>query len=334
MFVGDSELRGIVLSLLVTLLGTDGRDPTPAEWLGIDLEAHARKVSNSSSEAAAMLKALKQKTATKVDVGALDWFVRLNSATGHAVEAVKWAALKHEMKTDLIVPSEFDLRYNLNGPPAVAFDQWQRRSSDPKYVWIRISYAFTQDSFSLINRELPTLVNQINMDTALILNAGKWDLWWLNQHADHWIDHTWYQDNGLNRWSLQKGEPAYRALYAKLEPLCANRECIFAEVGNGFKWRQPRTDEYVATIDRIVRSMPSLRMFSRWKTTAAMLEHMVDHAHFDNFVNTWEVHQLVGMLCSSDTCTDKAPTACTAEGACGNATGRGVWHSRCAIMCG
>ena len=91
--------------------------------------------------------------------------------------------------------------------------------------------------------------------------------------------------------------------------------------------------------------MPSLHgVIARWNSSKARVDdHMADQAHFDNFVNTWHVNQLVATVCDvaseSRACFAAAPQAqCAASGACGfpdekHLSGRLAWHSRCAIDC-
>jgi hypothetical protein len=329
-FVGDSELRGIVLATLSLLMAQRGDTPTPAEWLGINSTAHTEH-------------SIPLRDTGSLDIGALDWFLRVDSGSGKVVDVVKWAALKKGLD-DYKNASNLDLVRNLDGASGAAFRQC-KELADPQFICLRISYSFVQDTFDLVHRELP-LLGDLVKDATLVFLVGKWDLWWFNEHAHHWLKHNWYADNGLRRWSVDAGERAYTKLLGTLNELCTRPlGCTLLEVGYRTRLRQPRSDEYVATIRRIVKRMPALRALDRFElTTTASRDHMVDHAHFDGFVNLWTLHQLVAVLCDRPqsvgphVCTETPPTECLAQGVCTDFSvqqrlGRRAWHADCTIGC-
>ena len=102
----------------------------------------------------------------------------------------KWASFKAsypDQHPNLAASSEFDLHLNLNTTSAgAAFSRWRDRSHDPAHLWVRVSYAFTQDTYSLVSVQLPKLAPLLDKDAILMLGSGKWDLWWFNQHLDYW----------------------------------------------------------------------------------------------------------------------------------------------------
>jgi hypothetical protein len=67
-FVGDSELRGMVIGFLLLLTETKHDEPTSAEWLGVNMTVEKTRTNPGGS------------------VAAVDWLLRVSLETGKVVQ--------------------------------------------------------------------------------------------------------------------------------------------------------------------------------------------------------------------------------------------------------
>jgi len=176
LFVGDSELRGIVLSLLKEVLDNKYKDPTRDK---INLETRHSAYFNVDGYF----------DETKFNLGVIDFLIESDALTGEIIQVQRWSATKYSEEANNVMirlkhSNSKLLDYTRTG---VAFEEiLKNRNStnipefelSTKSHFTRISYIFTKWIDEVLGTYLSLLKpKSLNQVDQLIMNGGKWDLY-------------------------------------------------------------------------------------------------------------------------------------------------------------
>ena len=345
-FLGDSSLRGVVLSLLKLLLDGD-MHPDHVKWLGL-LAPITTKAGGPS-----------------VDVGFLDHTLVYRGNQRQAVTSFRSALDKLSVQTSFSSVIRLLIKGNAMVP---------RTESS-----IRITYVMSRHIPDLLQSLLPRFGAFIDKADRVIFTGGTWDMSFLDTTPSllkkrPFLDLPWFTDNKLRSWkdvpANKGGIPGYSKLFAGLNKWCRSRDilrrqhdlpsCVWL-TGNAFiPGVKPRDNALLLSSDqrqgerlhslwmRALKRQPFISLMDRWSSTRVLgTEHAVDGQHYDNAVNAWHVFQLVGMLSGGGqggarddrdgTCVERRrlPREYEQSNGCKTdfqgVTGRFLWSFRCVV---
>ena len=336
LFVGDSELRGITLSLLKELLNSEYRTPTRDN---INLETRHTAYFNVDGHF----------DESKFNLGVIDFMVETDVLTGEIINVHRWAATKystealsvianlhanHELLDHTSTGKAYALLVNRSSATKVS-----PPASPPPSHFTRISYIFTKWIAEVLGSYLTLLQpKRLGGVNRLIMNGGKWDLYhyWHDPSERNYAVNTkthWYSENGvdLTNWDKIAAYNLYLQLFQKLVTYCnraAGRGGSSSGGGGGgggsggggtlectwvtMSWAQPSTysssDVAVTDVSNTITQAlnmalkndlhRSVTVLDRWMSSRQVgNSDMVDSAHYDNLSNREDLARLMGIMC-------------------------------------
>ena len=164
-FLGDSELRGITLSLLKQLLHNNYKWPQHDD---ISLESRHSAYFNVDGSF----------DVTKFNLGAMDFLIETDTWTGEITRVFRWSATKNSADVNKIVRNlKAGRRFMDHTPTGQQFLKLEANSINPSRHWTRVSYFFTHEITEVVSTYLKLIKPaQIRGADHLVMNGGKWDL--------------------------------------------------------------------------------------------------------------------------------------------------------------
>lgn len=169
-FVGDSEIRGIVLSLLKQLLR--GTFENAADEVSLELN-HASYFGYDKKE---------DFNVNKFNLALIDFLIETNTWTGEIVSVSRWSATKYsdtdyDFRNRLQDTSNKDYQFFGHTRTGTAYSELIKKSN-PKTHFTRVSYMFTRWLHEALGEYLPLLSmpGRLEGTSTLIMNGGKWDM--------------------------------------------------------------------------------------------------------------------------------------------------------------
>ena len=159
-FLGDSELRGITLSLIKQILNNNYKYPTRDK---IDLtNRHSAYLNVGGSFDVA-----------KFNLGAMDFLIETDSWTGEIINVHRWSATKNSPEVNTIVSNLKNGRQFCDHTPSGLAFQKMKTIANPSRHWTRITYFFTHWIHEVIDTYLTLITpKQLKGADHLILNGG------------------------------------------------------------------------------------------------------------------------------------------------------------------
>ena len=329
-FVGDSEIRGIVLSLLKQLLRGTYENPLRDD-ISLELD-HASYFGYNKKEIFDV---------GKFNLASMDFLIESNTWTGAIVSVSRWSTTKYsendrDLRKRLEDTSNKDYQFLGHTRTGIAYLELYNKKN-PKTHFTRVSYMFTRWMHEALGEYLPllTLPGRLEGASTLIMNGGKWDMFHFmgsipdpTASSSTCLDHPvgvgcWIDEFSLKVWNEKKAYELYLANFRRLRSFCdkSSLDCVWATVG----WTSEGENLHVSKIEiestmaRALRTTllsdsnvvktstsvmhttsSSIHVLDRWSSSMEMgKKEMVDRAHYDNFANRQDLARLMGIICES-----------------------------------